>query len=677
MASNRSAQARQHNLPDVLSLSLLLLGFGLRVYHLGYQSFWYDEGFSVYLAGQGLSAITTGDLVPPLYHYVLYCWILVAGRSEFAVRFLSLACGVLLLPLAYRLTARYFDRVSARIALLVTAVGPYHISYSQEARMYSLVTLLGLLSMMSFFEACVIQQSHRTRWGWVIYALTTGAALYTHYFAFILLAAQGAYGLWIAFRQRERRALRDWTGVIAILAVLYLPWIPVMLDHIRQQIASYWPGVISFEFFTTRTLYAFTTGQLLEGQTAQTIEAGYALLLLVGICSVIKNEWSNFETQIQNPGFLLLLYLLIPFALTYFMVYKWAKFSPRYLLIVWPAFALLVARGLRTCLPPEGMMARGHGDTGARGFSFPHRVSVSPRLRVPLYPARSMLAAVALVFVLGSSAQAADNLYHNPRYAKDDYRALAAYLSSHVQPDEVVLLLSGHIFPVFSYYYPREDWYPIPSHTSPSPPVDNPLTFEIVGELNKITAGRSGVWVVLWQDEVVDPNGVLLTLLDWNYHTQRIKSRFHGLGLRHYRILPGERLPDPLPWEPAPELSLAGEIALHSFILGTHPARAGDKIEIILNWQTLARPSTIYKRSLRLIDAHGQTVAADDARLAGFWYSSNRWKPGEFVAARHILPVPADIPPGDYQLALIVYREDDPQELGRVMLSPMTVIGPE
>ncbi len=691
MIPTQPSQLTNHTRPDLLALGLLLLGFGLRTYHLGHQSLWYDEGFSVYLAGQSLAAITTGDFLPPLYHYLLHFWLPVAGRSEFAVRFLSLAFGVLLLALAYRLAARFFDRSTGRAAVLLTGLAPFHIGFSQEARMYALVTFLGLLSGYSLLEALASEEkSGRKRW-WVIYAVATAAAFYTHYYAFLLPAAQGAYVLWVALRHRSHRPLFDWAIALAGVVVLFLPWTPLLQDHIRQQNASYWPGVLSLEFIASRTLFAFTTGQLLDAQVAQAVEFGYALLVIAGIISNPKSQIPNPKSQIQHSVLFLLFYLLIPFTLMYLIVHERAKFSARYLLIAWPAFALLAARGLRACLPIGDSETSGRGDTGlalarsegtrglplreAKGRGAGKTISASPRLRVSLSLVRAGLAALALVFVFGSSAQAADRLYHDPRYGKDDYRALAAYLNSQVQPGEAILLLSGHIFPVFSYYYRGDNWYPIPAHTTPSPATDDPLTFDIVRELSTITAGRSGVWVVLWQEDVADPNGVLITLLDWNYHIQRVNARFRGLGLRHYTILPGEQLPDPLPWQPAPELSLASEVVLRSFILGTDPARAGDKIEIILNWQALVHPSTIYKVSLRLIGSIGQIAAVADNRLAGFWYPSDRWKPGELVAARHILPVPAGTPPGQYRLDLVVYREGDIAELGSVTLSPMRVIG--
>ncbi|MDE3077701.1 MAG: glycosyltransferase family 39 protein, partial [Chloroflexota bacterium] len=85
---------------------MLLAAFGLRVARLEFQSLWYDEGSSIFLSRQSLAAITSGaahDIHPPLYYYLLHFWMLAAGRSEFAVRSLSVAAGLLTVVLVFAL----------------------------------------------------------------------------------------------------------------------------------------------------------------------------------------------------------------------------------------------------------------------------------------------------------------------------------------------------------------------------------------------------------------------------------------------------------------------------------------------------------------------------------------------------------------------------------------------
>src|SRR5947209_2124402 len=126
---------------DRLLLLLCLFAFVLRVFQLGAQSLWYDEGFSAWLSMQSLDQITVrtaADIHPPLYYYLLHFWILWGGPSEFSLRFLSLVPGILLVPVLFYITRKLSDERTAWIAALLGAASPALIWYSQEARMYML-----------------------------------------------------------------------------------------------------------------------------------------------------------------------------------------------------------------------------------------------------------------------------------------------------------------------------------------------------------------------------------------------------------------------------------------------------------------------------------------------------------------------------------------------------------
>ena len=110
---------------DWALVAILLLGFALRLHRLGADSLWYDETVSVHLAAKSIPALvahTAGDIHPPGYYLLLHVWVRLAGLSEFATAYLSLFFGLVLVALAYRLAARFFDwRVGLLAAFLVAA----------------------------------------------------------------------------------------------------------------------------------------------------------------------------------------------------------------------------------------------------------------------------------------------------------------------------------------------------------------------------------------------------------------------------------------------------------------------------------------------------------------------------------------------------------------------------
>ena len=141
----------QRSLWRLAALALLLvLALALRLYRLDGQSLWNDEGTSVALAARDLATITRNaahDIHPPLYYYALHFWVKLWGNSEVAVRSLSALYGALTVLIVYGLARRLYGWRVAIVAGALAAISPLQVYYSQEARMYAQVTLLGALGI--------------------------------------------------------------------------------------------------------------------------------------------------------------------------------------------------------------------------------------------------------------------------------------------------------------------------------------------------------------------------------------------------------------------------------------------------------------------------------------------------------------------------------------------------
>ena len=111
-----------------------------------------------------------------------------AGWSEWCLRFPSVFFGTLIPPLlaaaAIALTRR---RLIGTVTALLAALHPLLVYYSQEARMYALLTALGVL--LGYLVIHIVVYPDQRQWYWGAYVLVATAAVYTHYFAFFLLLA--------------------------------------------------------------------------------------------------------------------------------------------------------------------------------------------------------------------------------------------------------------------------------------------------------------------------------------------------------------------------------------------------------------------------------------------------------------------------------------------------------
>ena len=200
--------------------ALLLLGFGLRVFRLQRHNLWGDEAFSLAFSKQPLALVLAAGVEthPPLYHAMLHFWLLLAGQSLFALRFLSVVPGVLLLALLFALGRRFLGAPGGLLTAGLAAISSFAIYYSQETRMYAWVACFCALAMYADSR----WQRARAR-GWAaLFLAATLAAVFTHYYAFFVLLAQNLG----RFRWRREDALRwrAWLRVQLLIALAYLPW---------------------------------------------------------------------------------------------------------------------------------------------------------------------------------------------------------------------------------------------------------------------------------------------------------------------------------------------------------------------------------------------------------------------------------------------------------------------
>jgi 4-amino-4-deoxy-L-arabinose transferase-like glycosyltransferase len=196
-----------------LVIAVTVVGALLRFVALGHQSFWYDEALTVQEVrlpfSAMLDAVARQETTPPLYFVIAWAWTHAFGSDEFGIRSLSAVMGVAAIPLAYAATNAIIGRRAAVATAALLAVNPMQVWYAQEARAYAMLVALCALSLW-----CCARADHdasRRRLGW--WALTSAAALATHFFAIFFILPQA---VWLLIRHRHRRTL---TAVGALAAV--------------------------------------------------------------------------------------------------------------------------------------------------------------------------------------------------------------------------------------------------------------------------------------------------------------------------------------------------------------------------------------------------------------------------------------------------------------------------
>lgn len=191
------------------------------------DSVWLDEAVTIQLCRLPLSLHTTitNDATPPVYYLVAHAWGALFGCGDTGLRILSLAFSVLSGVLLFDLGRRWLGLEAGVIASVLFAVSNLQLRYAVEARCYTLVELLLLLSYRSFLTLL----DAPTRRAALALAVLNALLVQTHYVAALGLLPQLA--VVVLFRMRDA-GVRDRYVASQLLAVaLCAPWAAYVVAH--------------------------------------------------------------------------------------------------------------------------------------------------------------------------------------------------------------------------------------------------------------------------------------------------------------------------------------------------------------------------------------------------------------------------------------------------------------
>jgi len=214
------------------ALFLCLAGFSVLVYQLDRKSLEGDETFRVLTTDVALGdleefvARVQMHVLPPLYPAFLWVWRALVGRSEFALRFLSVGFATISLAVVYRLAVTTVGRGAGLMVLALSAVSPFLVLSTRMVQYYSLLLLLCTVSYWLFLQLLQVQD---TPLKWAAYAVVCALAMYTQYFSAFVLATQGL----VALTQIRKRPgfLLGFLVAQAVVVSLFAPAIGILISQ--------------------------------------------------------------------------------------------------------------------------------------------------------------------------------------------------------------------------------------------------------------------------------------------------------------------------------------------------------------------------------------------------------------------------------------------------------------
>lgn len=420
-------------------------------FSLIHQSLRLDEAQNLWQSSHtipGLLKVVAQDVHVPLYHLLQHFWQMYFGHGVVTVRILSLIFFLISVPMMYLLARQILNVGWALFATVLFSSSPFMNWYGNEARMYSLLALMAILSQYFFIRIL------KGKKGWLGYGITALIGAYTHYFFAFNLATEGLF--YIFYRKKFARGSFKKLVAIAILVTLELaPWL--WYFHSLGSASNTRPSLprpSSVDFFNVyaQFLFGFQTNKI-----NTILVSAWPLIVLAGFFAVKRGQQISKEVSFMLT--MAFVPIIVAFGLSFIM-------SPFFL-----------SRYMISSLPPLIIVIVWLVSHYARKFYL------------------VLSAAIIAIIIVTSYFQISS--INTP--VKENYRGVASLIAQQASPEDAVVLSAPFTVYPFEYYYQGSSTiYTLPNWNRSNVgaiPTFNPHT--LPSQVNQIRSNHQKIFLVL------------------------------------------------------------------------------------------------------------------------------------------------------------------------------------
>ncbi|MGM5484112.1 MAG: ArnT family glycosyltransferase [Nanobdellota archaeon] len=298
--------------PIWIILTLLILGFILRIWALGNLSYWIDETFSILasmkILEHGFPLLDSGiEYTRSIPHTYLLAFIglFFSFSNEIAMRFPSVIFGTLMIPIIYFLTSKIYSKKAGVVSAILVTFSYIEIVWSRQARMYM------MLQMFFFLVILLIAHWEKTKnvktWYWII--SITAITIFIHKLSLLLLPFIFLYLILTFIKDKKivlnikKQMLKRKKSNFFILLLLFIV-ISYSIKHginylFHRDYLNFFGPYHHYLWFSIFTVYLLSA-------------AGFAVSknrkwgFLLGITFIINFVLAAFTTGLIHPRYLML-----------------------------------------------------------------------------------------------------------------------------------------------------------------------------------------------------------------------------------------------------------------------------------------------------------------------------------------------------------------------------------
>lgn len=326
-----------------VSISILLvflLTAGVRIYHLTRDPLWYDEVMYTILCRTFSLDVATARTVriEPLFYLFLWAWEKL-GQGDFWIRFHSVLAGVATVALAFRAGRHLNGNRGAFIFSVLTAVAPFLVFYSRDAKMYS---WLAFLELAVAWFALRYSEPAGTRTHLALYTICAIALVHTHILSGIFLAVFNLTIVLVALRGWRKFALWLFIQCVIVLASIPYLWMQLRLADQMKNVV-FWvppPNIRSIWVTCANFFSGYAPGSWLR----------MFLLVLMGVMAVVglflckgRRRWVLLAVMAGALN-VLAFYVVSRFS-------RWSFYVDRYMIGTVPLWLMAASVGIASLSP--------------------------------------------------------------------------------------------------------------------------------------------------------------------------------------------------------------------------------------------------------------------------------------------------------------------------------------